>query len=78
MLKVPFYDPSKSYEDNYEEGPFGSFADGVDLRKNEEPKYDFQPNMSAKRIIIAEPTVVINKDLRPKILTKFPKSLFRI
>ena len=41
ILKEPFYDPSKSYEENYDEGPFGSFADEVDLRKNDEPKYDF-------------------------------------
>ena len=41
MLKTPFYDPNLSYEDNYDEGPFGSFADGKDLRKNQEPTYDF-------------------------------------
>lgn len=26
MLHTPFYDPSKSYEDNYEQGPFGEFG----------------------------------------------------
>lgn len=48
MLKAPFYDPNKSYEDNYKEGPFGAFADpdligadGKDLRTNEEPRYNF-------------------------------------
>lgn len=41
MLKTPFYDPNKSYEDNYKKGPFGSFADGVDLRDGETPQYDF-------------------------------------
>jgi dihydroorotate dehydrogenase (NAD+) catalytic subunit len=25
---APFYDPTKSYEDNYDNGPFGLFADG--------------------------------------------------
>lgn len=28
MLSIPFYDPEKSYEDNFEQGPFGAFADG--------------------------------------------------
>ena len=27
MLLTPFYDPEKSYEENYEKGPFGAFAD---------------------------------------------------
>lgn len=27
MLHKPFYDPTKSYEDNYEYGPYGAFAD---------------------------------------------------
>lgn len=40
-LKEPFYDPAKSYEENYDQGPFGSFADGVDLRKAKEPKFEF-------------------------------------
>ncbi|MBI2020785.1 diguanylate cyclase [Candidatus Daviesbacteria bacterium] len=37
----PFYDPLKSYEENYKDGPFGAFADGVDLRVNETPKINF-------------------------------------
>ncbi len=41
MLKTPFYNPNIGYEENYEKGPFGAFADGVDLRDNDEPKYDF-------------------------------------
>ena len=28
MLLTPFYDPEKSYEENYRKGPFGAFADG--------------------------------------------------
>ncbi len=27
-MLTPFYDPGKSYEDNYNQGPFGVFADG--------------------------------------------------
>lgn len=53
MLQTPFYDPSKSYEENFREGPFGAFAPmfatgevgapilsgvGADSTK---PKYDF-------------------------------------
>ncbi len=41
MLQVPFYDPTISYEENYDEGPFGAFADGkVNIQKGE-PQYDF-------------------------------------
>jgi dihydroorotate dehydrogenase (NAD+) catalytic subunit len=29
MLKKPFFDPLKSYEENWNEGPFNDFADGV-------------------------------------------------
>ncbi|MDO8576773.1 MAG: tRNA-dihydrouridine synthase [Candidatus Daviesbacteria bacterium] len=28
MLQIPFYDPNKSYEDNYDQGPFGAFVEG--------------------------------------------------
>ncbi len=37
MLQVPFYDPNKSYEDNYDQGPFGAFADGKVVEKTGEP-----------------------------------------
>lgn len=40
-MQIPFFDPGKSYEDNYNEGPFGAFADGKDLKIPETPKYDF-------------------------------------
>ncbi len=41
MLKAPFYDPERSYEDNFEKGPFNDFADGKVLHTEGEPKYDF-------------------------------------
>jgi dihydroorotate dehydrogenase (NAD+) catalytic subunit len=41
MLRAPFYDPLKSYEDNYATGPFGDFADGKDVREPSQPKFDF-------------------------------------
>lgn len=28
MITTPFFDPAKSYDQNYQEGPFGAFADG--------------------------------------------------
>lgn len=31
MLQAPFYDPKKTYYENWEEGPFNGFADGVVL-----------------------------------------------
>lgn len=30
-MLTPFYDPEKSYEENFEKGPFGAFADGIVL-----------------------------------------------
>ncbi len=41
MLKQPFYDPAKSYEENYQEGPFGVFADGKVLADEGKPKFNF-------------------------------------
>lgn len=38
---VPFYDPLKSYEENFLEGPFGAFADGEVLTAAGEPTYSF-------------------------------------
>ena len=37
----PFYDPAKSYEENYNEGPFGAFADGKVLEEKGEPQFEF-------------------------------------
>lgn len=41
MLRTPFYDPTKSYEENYDEGPFGIFADGKVYSQSGEPSADF-------------------------------------
>lgn len=41
MLKTPFYDPKKSYEDNWIEGPFGAFADGMVFPDSGEPRITF-------------------------------------
>ncbi len=41
MLNTPFYDPEKPYEENFERGPYGAFADGKMLEGEEEPRYDF-------------------------------------
>ncbi len=41
MLQVPFYDPNKSYEDNYEEGPFGAFGDNETFQQTGNPTEDF-------------------------------------
>lgn len=38
---VPFYDPEISYEENYQEGPFGEFAAGKVYRQKGEPKYNY-------------------------------------
>lgn len=52
MLHTPFYDPEKSYENNFQKGPFGAFSDpryatgygeasGKVIENKSEPKYDF-------------------------------------
>lgn len=41
MNRQPFYDPEKSYEENYTEGPFGSFADGSVYERAETVTQDF-------------------------------------
>jgi dihydroorotate dehydrogenase (NAD+) catalytic subunit len=47
-LQIPFYDPLRTYEENYEEGPFGGFAasnaaivDGKVFKQKGEPKYSY-------------------------------------
>lgn len=41
MLLAPFYDPTKSYEENYEKGPFGAFSDGENYQQQGEPSYNY-------------------------------------
>lgn len=40
MLRAPFYDPAKTYYENWEEGPFGDFRDGVKLPQGSS-RFDF-------------------------------------
>src|SRR5437868_383633 len=40
-MQQPFYDHKKSYEENYEKGPFGAFAKPSHITQSGEPKYDF-------------------------------------
>lgn len=39
MLHKPFFDPEKSYEENYSEGPFGSFTDKKIYKQSGAPQY---------------------------------------
>ncbi len=41
MSSEPFYDPAKSYLDNFEHGPFGLFADTSPASQTNEPKHQF-------------------------------------
>lgn len=41
LMQIPFYDPTKSYEENYDQGPFGAFADGEVFEQTGEPQHDF-------------------------------------
>ncbi|MGH2478761.1 MAG: dihydroorotate oxidase, partial [Ktedonobacteraceae bacterium] len=38
MRHIPFFDPEKSYTENFEQGPFGAFADGT-IFPAQEPRY---------------------------------------
>lgn len=40
-FQQPFYDPTKSYEDNYVHGPFGGFVNPKKIEREGKPKYDF-------------------------------------
>ena len=40
-MQIPFYDPTKTYEENYNDGPFGGFADGKVFHQNDEPLNNF-------------------------------------
>src|SRR3989344_687384 len=41
MLHAPFYDPEKTYDENYEQGPFGAFAEKTVITSAGEPTYNF-------------------------------------
>lgn len=41
MLHKPYYDPRKSYEENYNKGPYGHLADRKKIKEIGEPKYEF-------------------------------------
>src|SRR5581483_4736080 len=43
MLQTPFYDPTKSYEENYDNGPFSAFTDGEVFEQKGEPQYAYHP-----------------------------------
>jgi dihydroorotate dehydrogenase (NAD+) catalytic subunit len=44
MLRKPFYDPRKSYDENYEKGPFGAFQNPEVFSDQGDPQYDFLGN----------------------------------
>ncbi len=41
MNTTPFYDPTISYEDNYQKGPFGAFAKADKFQQKGAPDYEF-------------------------------------
>lgn len=41
MLNIPFYDPEKTYEENFKDGPFGAFSDKKVFPQKDEPQYTF-------------------------------------
>lgn len=41
MVQDPFYDPLLSYEENYNEGPFSSFAQSEKYKEKGKPKFEF-------------------------------------
>ncbi|HSA83996.1 MAG TPA: hypothetical protein VLF20_03850, partial [Patescibacteria group bacterium] len=40
-VQKPFYDPAKTYDQNYDEGPFGAFADGEKFEQKGEPQSEY-------------------------------------
>jgi hypothetical protein len=47
MFSEPFYDPEKSYLDNFEHGPFGLFAEMTPTSQTSEPKDQFPVGIHA-------------------------------
>lgn len=41
MLYQPYYDPNRSYEENFKKGPFGIFKNKKIYKNKGKPKYDF-------------------------------------
>jgi dihydroorotate dehydrogenase (NAD+) catalytic subunit len=41
MLKAPFFDPNKTYYENWEQGPFGDFTDAVIVPESGELRFEF-------------------------------------
>ena len=41
MLQTPFYNPEISYENNFNDGPFGAFADNKKFNRKGKPKVNF-------------------------------------
>lgn len=41
MLHTPFYDPLKTYEENYTDGPFGAFADEKIYKQKGKPSFSY-------------------------------------
>ncbi|MBU6389545.1 tRNA-dihydrouridine synthase [Patescibacteria group bacterium] len=41
MLSTPFYDPTKSYQENYDDGPYGNFHGSIAYRQPGKPKNTF-------------------------------------
>ena len=44
MIREPFYDPTKTYDENYENGPFGIFSNDEIYKQEGTPKYEFLGN----------------------------------
>lgn len=41
MLHQPYYNPEKTYEENFKKGPYGAFADKKIYKDEGEPQYEF-------------------------------------
>ena len=41
MIQTPFYDPAKTYDENYDRGPSGAFADKTIYKQTGEPQYTY-------------------------------------
>ncbi len=44
MLRTPFFDPEKTYEQNFDEGPFGDFTKGTAFSDQGDPQFSFLGN----------------------------------
>lgn len=76
MLRPPFFDPQKSYYENWEQGPFNDFADGVVL-PTEAPRFTYLGKKISYPIGIAAGPLLNGKFVRAALEKRFDVPVYK-